>query len=418
VRGDVLAPDGAQAGSGDKLARSDRLKERDQPWDFFRSQKCERDARVGLASAAHRFAAQNSTGGQSVSTFFFTSTADGGNRVLADELDLEALYCVAMCRRALDEETTRFANAADPVEADYIMFIEPPRHKFEGYGRVLCEHPLIQRFAERCFVYDWADGAAGFLPGVYASLRRSQWDPCCLMPGGFLRPYNEAVVAAATEIDGQAGDVPEPPSLLSFRGHESHPVRTRLARTPAVVEDPQIDFSMSREWFNHSADQKRDHVTRLLSGKFALCPRGWGPATFRTYEAMALGRAPVIVSDEWIAPEGPDWTKFAIVVNEARIADLPRIVREHEHEWAAMGRAAHQAWKTYFAGSPGVISMLRAVERISLARERGETYDELRSRWSSRRFKRANGWDTTQRVARLVTSPEARRRLQRRLRAA
>src|ERR1019366_6173089 len=114
---------------------------------------------------------------------------------------------------------------------------------------------------------------------------------------------------------------------------------------------------------------------------------------------------------EWIAPEGPNWAKFALVVSEARIADLPEIVREREGEWAQMGRLAREAWKEFFAHPSAVTTMLAAVERISLARPRGETLDELIARWSSRRFKLDNDWAKTQRLKRLMTAAEVRRRL-------
>ena len=336
----------------------------------------------------------------------FTTTAAG-----AGAIDREALQLVDVCERALREQHGRFVLTSDPRTADFIVLIEPPRHKFAPYAAVLSQHPLVPRFAERCFAYDWADGPAGFLPGVYPSLRRRQWNPGRLVPGGFLRPYNEAVMAAA--LDGRRASAPA--LLMSFRGAASHPVRERLSRTRSLVGDAAVDFSLSREWFTHSEEQKKDHVERLLSAKFALCPRGVGPATFRTYEAMALGRAPVIVSDEWIAPEGPDWSTFALVISESRIDQLAAIVREREQEWRQMGDAAYEAWRNHFAPPAGVTRVVEAIERISLARARGETLQELQARWSSREFRTANGWGLRQRAGRLLTSSKARARLRARV---
>jgi hypothetical protein len=130
---------------------------------------------------------------------------------------------------------------------------------------------------------------------------------------------------------------------------------------------------------------------------------------------MALGRAPVIVSDEWVEPAGPDWGSVAIRVGEARIPDLIGIVREREKDWADMGRLAHETWEKFFAHPVAVINMLSAVERIALARARGETLDELQARWSSHRFRAANGWAPEQRFKRMMTSPEVRRRLRSRI---
>jgi hypothetical protein len=340
-----------------------------------------------------------------VPSVYLTSTATSG-----DGIDGEALSLIDACQTALSQRPSRFSIARDLTVADFIVFIEPPRHKFAGYGDTLSAQPAVRRFPERCFAYDWADGPAGFLPGVYPSIGRNQWDPARLVAGGFLRPYNAAVLSAA-RVESYSSATPA--FLMYFRGAASHVVRRRL--TASLVDNPDVDVSLTEEWFTHSGEQKADHVSRLQSAKFAVCPRGVGAATFRVYEAMALGRAPVIVSDEWVEPQGPDWSKFALRVSEARISDLTRILREREDDWAEMGRLAHQAWEQFFAHPVAVATMLSAVERISLARARGETLDELRARWSSRRFKVENGWAKEQRLKRLITSTEVRRRLRRRI---
>jgi hypothetical protein len=336
-----------------------------------------------------------------VPSVHFTSTGASGS----DASDREAQELIASCEQALAQQTSPFGLAAAD-HADYIVFIEPPTHKFPAYGQVLSDNEIIRLHAERCFAYDWADGPAGFLPGVYPSLPRSRWDPVRVVSGGFLRPYNHAVLETAAVPDASL----EPHLLMSFRGASSHPVRKRLLECSAILNDPGIEVSSSDGWFDHSQEEKRAHASRILGAKFALCPRGVGPATFRIYEAMALGRAPVIVSDEWLPPAGPDWPSFSLVVEEARVAELPQIAREREADWVEMGCRARAAWEAHFAHPAGVLGMLEAVQRIAEARARGETFDELRERWSSRAFKSANGWSARQRVARRVrrlTSPAA-----------
>jgi hypothetical protein len=323
-------------------------------------------------------------------------------------MDGEALSLLEECQIAVSQRPSRFRIARELTAADLIVFIEPPRHQFAGYADTLSTQPAVRRFPERCFAYDWADGPAGFLPGVYPSIRRNQWDPARLVAGGFLRPYNAAVLSAA-RIESHNSATPA--FLAYFRGAASHVVRQKLMAS--LRDKPDVDVSLTVEWFTHSREQKTDYVSGLQSAKFAVCPRGVGPATFRVYEAMALGRAPVIVSDDWVEPQGPDWATFAVRVSEARLSDLTTILREREDDWAEMGRLAHQAWEQFFAHPVAVTTMLSAVERISLARARGETFDELRGRWSSRRFKVENGWATEQRLKRLLTSTEVRRRLRR-----
>lgn len=336
----------------------------------------------------------------------FTSTASGSSN-----LDMAALALADTCREALGS-SGRFRPCPEPDDADFIVFIEPPRHKFHGYGLALAEHPIIQRFPQRCFAYDWADGPAGFLPGVYPSLRRSQWNPGRLVSGGFLLPYNELIGGERSLCD-YSSDAPD--FLISFRGAASHPVRLAIARILEQLNYPDMRYSLGGEWFNHDLAQKHDHIERVLSAKFSLCPRGVGAATFRVYESMALGRAPVIISDDWLAPEGPDWPHCSLVISESRLTELPQLIRDREPDWADMGRTARQEWDAHFAPSVAVTRVLEAIERITLARPRGESLEELTARWTSTPFKRENGWTRAQRLRRLMTSSQARTRMRHRI---
>lgn len=340
-------------------------------------------------------------------TVHLTSTAIPGDR-----LDDEALGLVDSSRAILAEQPDRFEYVADPAAAEFIVFIEPPRFKFASYAEVLLASEPLQRFPDRCFAYDWADGAAGFLPGVYPEMRRSQWDPTRLVPGGYLHPYNAELTAVARAGLPQAGS---PRWLLSFRGHLSHDLRRRISETPTVIGDPDVEFVVTDEWYTHTADQQRSYVDNLLDCRFVLCPRGVSPGSYRIYEAMALGRVPVIVSDEWTAPPGPDWGAFSLRVSEDRITDLPRIVRERADDWAEMGRQARKAWEDFFDVPNLLRHTLRSIEQMALARPRAESLDELQALWASRRFKLDHGWAASQRLERLLSSAEARERLRARI---
>ena len=56
-----------------------------------------------------------------------------------------------------------------------------------------------------------------------------------------------------------------------------------------------------------------------------LCPRGQGTSSIRLFEAMRMGIAPVIISDKWIGPKGPEWESFAVFVKEKDISRSARI---------------------------------------------------------------------------------------------
>ena len=54
---------------------------------------------------------------------------------------------------------------------------------------------------------------------------------------------------------------------------------------------------------------------------FTLCPRGYGPTSFRLYESINLQSIPVYISDEFILPfqNVVDWEKLAIILQEDEI---------------------------------------------------------------------------------------------------
>ena len=62
-----------------------------------------------------------------------------------------------------------------------------------------------------------------------------------------------------------------------------------------------------------------------------------------------LGRVPVIISDQWVPPEGPDWEKFSIRVRERRISGIPSLLESRRQDAATMGIAARAAWLEWFS---------------------------------------------------------------------
>jgi hypothetical protein len=69
----------------------------------------------------------------------------------------------------------------------------------------------------------------------------------------------------------------------------------------------------------------------------------------RLFEAMKLGVAPVIISDKWILPKGPDWHKFSLIIRERDIPNLESIVTQNECRYEEMGKAAREAYLSFFS---------------------------------------------------------------------
>ena len=96
---------------------------------------------------------------------------------------------------------------------------------------------------------------------------------------------------------------------------------------------------------------KRAHYQEvLMRSRFVLCPRGRGTSSMRLYETLAAGRVPVIISDEWVAPRGPEWEACSLRWPEGRIEGLIEALEEREQDWPAMSAVARREHAEYFAG--------------------------------------------------------------------
>src|SRR5207248_3140120 len=125
------------------------------------------------------------------------------------------------------------------------------------------------------------------------------------------------------------------------------------------------DSSKFNQWVPMDAaerEKRQRHYVGVLEGsKFVLCPRGAGTSSYSLFETMKMGLAPVLVSDEWVPPEGPDWDGFMLKVREDEVARIPELLRGHEHEAEERGVRARKAFEQFF--SPDV-QFHRAIEAL------------------------------------------------------
>ncbi|HWD40800.1 MAG TPA: exostosin family protein [Fimbriimonas sp.] len=179
------------------------------------------------------------------------------------------------------------------------------------------------------------DRVVPFLPGVYASIEkrsfRSAWTRSGFYPG--VREEHGLSYQSGGSIDRY---------LFSFVGSaRAHPVRVGLLGLDGA---PTLLLNSDTE-----PVEREVYSTAMRDSAFVLCPRGGGSSTFRLFEAMMLGRAPVVISDQWVAPLGPDWGSFSIRVAEDEINSIPRLLLERAGEAKAMGEAAREAWVGWFS---------------------------------------------------------------------
>ena len=239
----------------------------------------------------------------------------------------------------------------NPSDAD-IIIIGNIRDEFDF--RSLRNHAVARQYPTKAFAVDERDDwtIIPFLPGVYASAHRHLPIKKRYCSGSYSL-YHEDFKNPYIEKSNLSGYSHEKKHLASFIGRRSHKVRDALFDLKFKNETVIISDTSTFNLFTHESagklDRQRHYSSVMASSKFAICPRGAGASSIRLFEAMKSGVAPVIFSDDWIVPLGPDWKKFAIFLPESEIPNLERVLLEHESRYCEMGKHAQQAFLEYFS---------------------------------------------------------------------
>jgi hypothetical protein len=247
-------------------------------------------------------------------------------------------------RQSSDKRGHRLVDS--DADADLILYLEPQAFRDRPYAELLLREDHIQRFPEKCFAYGYADCFIGFLPGIYVCLpaehaanrRFASWNYIL----GFPNPF-------VGKLAAEKGSY-KPSLLFSFRGTRSAPVREPIFRNAVAWSKFARITEVDGKLFHQiPTDLQVTYAEEILDSQFVLCPRGLGCSSHRLFETMALGRVPVILSDDWVEPEGPDWPAFSVRVPEKNATDLPQILRGYADRAPEMGNRARQEWKQWFS---------------------------------------------------------------------
>ena len=297
-----------------------------------------------------------------MASVFLTSSIDASKGSLRRVAELAALDKMGV--HVLTE---------DADSADLVLFAE------SAWGNELLwgarTHPLVRRYREKAFVQCELPGVVPYLPGIYTGVPRRWYRPDRVRTGSYLWMYQNPAVTY--ETDGS------PEWLFSFVGDaNTDPVRQAilaLDHPRSLLEDAGGYRSVQREEPDARGQYQRAYAETLRASAFVLCPRGVSPSSVRVFEVMRSGRVPVVLSDEWVAPVGPDWPSFSVRLPEAEVATLPARLEALEPEAAAMGQRARQAWDEWFADDVVFHRMVEAC--LDIARTR--TQPERRLRWAA-----------------------------------
>jgi hypothetical protein len=222
---------------------------------------------------------------------------------------------------------------ADPDDAELILFVETSSAAGSYFARVR-RHPVYRAHRDRAYLFSSTDRPLALVPGIYASIERRWARAAWTRSSGYL---------GVKEIAPLTYDPHATSSLLySFAGSGSaHPVREQvlsLRHPESLLVDSDVEPLTPQRYARSIADSS-----------FVLCPRGGGTATFRLFESLMLGRPPVIVSDAWVPPDGPDWDACSIRVFEREVGSIPQLLERRAPDAEAIGAAARAVWLDWFA---------------------------------------------------------------------
>jgi hypothetical protein len=229
----------------------------------------------------------------------------------------------------------------DAEEADLILFVDLHQHPGDWRMRALRNHPLVRRFPEKAFVYDERDVPRDELPGVYVAMPRPTFDAGRHRAFGYYRLMNDT----RTVRDDS------PDLLFSFRGRRAGTVRDdvlAMSHPRAVIEDTSHHDFFGRKQ-SDLADARSRYREVLGRSKFVLCPHGAGTSSLRLFEALACGRVPVVLSDQWVPPNSIDWKSCSVRIPERQTNAVAGWLEALESDWPMMSAAAARVYDEWFA---------------------------------------------------------------------
>lgn len=198
----------------------------------------------------------------------------------------------------------------------------------------------MRAYPEKCFIWCTEDNPLSYLPGLFVSMPKHFFDPRLHRAFRYFSLHTERwPVPEARERD----------LLYSFLGAPTAPVRQIILG----MNHPPDALVRERLNYNHQRwapdDAVGPYAEVLARSQFTLCPPGSGTSSYRLFEAMRAGSAPVIISDDLVLPEGPDWRKCSVRLAEADVTRIEAVLRAIAHSGGGMGQAAQREFDQYFS---------------------------------------------------------------------
>ncbi len=279
---------------------------------------------------------------------------------------------------------------ADPAEADLILFAET-YDGLDPYFFSVVRHSIYRRFPDKCVLYHISDTAHTLCRTISPSVELTHPNSRCRRSFSYVVRIHE---------NSALGSIPaaisSPKFLFSFIGDPTtHPIRRELLQIQYPHAELRASSGYSVVGMTPAARLAfhRRFIEDTLNSLFVLCPRGVGSSSMRLFEAMELGRSPVIIGDSWIPVANVPWHEFALFVKEKDIRQIPVLLESHINQAVAMGIRARAVWEQHF--SPRHVFQSLISSALTLLNERygaRERCQDLLALSSPRHWRNIVGW--------------------------
>ena len=113
--------------------------------------------------------------------------------------------------------------------------------------------------------------------------------------------------------------------IASYVGRPTHKIRMKLE--DRITSNEKFYIKNITSMSSSICKENLELFEKLIKESyFSICPRGYGPTSFRLYESIQMGTVPIYISYKFFLPyiEFLDWSEFAILLKSRKISSLPR----------------------------------------------------------------------------------------------
>lgn len=251
-----------------------------------------------------------------------------------------------LMKSSLYDPFKKYLLEEDPKVADIIIFVEHHYGKDPYFFQIL-KHPIYKLYKGKCYLYHDNDRHLTFIPTISPSICRSTFNKKINYPYHYLEQFS-----TNTYIEYIPNKIYEKKYLFSFMGaSRTYPkVREKIIELFQGSENIHDTKDINSWELNDDRDAYFKNFAQIsFQSKFILCPRGIGPSSYRLYESMKMGIAPVIISDEWIETNGIDWKSCSIRIQEKDVGEIYNILKSRENEYLELGVNARKNYEKFMS---------------------------------------------------------------------